>query len=241
VPLKLTDRIPLPNWRITYNGLSKFKFMQKVFSSFTLSHGYSSTLSVSTFQTNLNAEKDINGNLSLKDSINGNFFPEFAIPNIIMNEQFSPLIGVDMTFKNDIMVRFDYKKSRTLTMSFTDFQMIENNSEAFTFGAGYTIRGLKLPIRIKGKKLRLDNDLKFRADISWRDNVIINHRVDQFLPQITSGARTLVISPAIDYVVNNRVNVRIFVDYNKTTPRISTAFPITNVKGGIQLRLQLAQ
>ena len=241
VPLKLTDRIPLPNWRITYNGLSKFKFMQKVFSSFTLSHGYSSTLSVSTFQTNLNAEKDANGNLSLKDSINGNFFPEFAIPNIIMNEQFSPLIGVDMTFKNDIMVRFDYKKSRTLTMSFTDFQMIENNSEAFTFGAGYTIRGLKLPIRIKGKKIRLDNDLKFRADISWRDNVIINHRVDQFLPQITSGARTLVISPAIDYVVNNRVNVRIFVDYNKTTPRISTAFPITNVKGGIQLRLQLAQ
>lgn len=241
VSLKLFDRIPLPNWRIAYNGLSKFKFMQKVFSSFTLSHGYSSTMTVNSFQTNLNAKKDPTGNLDRKDSINGNFFPEFSIPNIIMNEQFSPLIGVDMTFKNNLMLRFDYKKSRTLTMSFTDFQMIEINQKAITVGAGYTIRGLKLPIRIKGKKIRLDNDLKFRADVSWRDNITINHRVDQFQPQVTSGASTLVVSPSIDYVVNNRINVRLFVDYNRTIPKISTGYPTTNVKGGLQIRVSLAQ
>jgi cell surface protein SprA len=241
VKLNTFSRLPLPNWRITYNGLSKFKFMQKIFSSFTLSHGYSSTLTVNSFQTNLNAQKDADGNLASKDSISGNFFPEFAIPNIVMNEQLSPLIGIDMTFKNNINVRFDYKKSRTVTVTFADYQLIENNSTAITVGAGYTIRGLKLPIRIKGRKIRLDNDLKFRADISFRDAEIINHRIDQFQPQITSGAKNLTISPSIDYVINNRMNIRIFVDYNKTTPKISTGFPTTNVKGGIQLRLSLSQ
>jgi cell surface protein SprA len=158
-----------------------------------------------------------------------------------MNEQLSPLIGIDMTFKNNINVRFDYKKSRTVTVTFADYQLIENNNTTITVGAGYTIRGLKLPIRIKGRKIRLDNDLKFRADISYRDGEIVNHRIDQFQPQITSGAKNLTISPSIDYVINNRMNIRLFVDYNKTTPKISTGFPTTNVKGGIQLRLSLSQ
>ena len=35
-------KIPRPNWRITYDGLSKLKFFQKFLQSFSLSHGYRS-------------------------------------------------------------------------------------------------------------------------------------------------------------------------------------------------------
>lgn len=239
--LGLFSQIPLPNWRISYNGLSKIKWLQPVFTSISLTHGYNSTMTINSFQTNLNAEIDANGNTVKKDSLSGNFFANYAIPSVIVNEQFSPLIGVDITFKNNILVRFDYKKSRTLTMSFSDYQMIENKSTTITAGLGYTIRGLKMPFKIKGKKPRLDNDLKFKCDVSYRDGVIINHRVDQFTPQITSGSTNITVSPSIDYVINNRINVRLFVDYNKTIPRISTGYPTTNVKGGLQLRLSLAQ
>ncbi|MFN8277447.1 MAG: cell surface protein SprA [Chitinophagales bacterium] len=231
-------QMPLPNWRISYNGLSKIKWLQKVFTNVNITHGYTSTLTVSNFSTNLDAQIN-NGNPTRVDTISGNYYSALAIPSVSINESFSPLIGIDMTFKNQVSARFDYKKSRTLTMNFADYQMIENNSSTFTFGAGYTVRGLRLPIKIKGKLLRLDNDLKFKLDVSYRDAVVINHRIDETTPQLTSGATNITISPAIDYVISQRMNVRVFVDYNKTIPKISTSFETTNIRGGIQFRFTL--
>ncbi|MCW3125350.1 MAG: hypothetical protein JWO03_1008 [Bacteroidetes bacterium] len=234
---------PMPNWRVSYNGLTKIKWMKKIFTNFTLSHGYSSTLTVSSFQTNLDAVKDTRGNLSKIDSISNNYYAGLNMPSIIINEQFSPLIGLDMTFVNKISARFDYKTSRTLTMSFADYQLIENKSTTITVGAGYTIKGLKLPFKNPktGKKMRLDNDLKFKVDVSYRDGITINHRIDQTEPQITAGSNTLTISPAIDYMVNKNINVRLFCDYSHTNPRVLSSFPTTNIKGGIQLRMSLTQ
>ena len=162
------------------------------------------------------------------------------MPSIVINEQLSPLIGVDMTFKNNVTAKVDYKQSRTQTMNFSDFQLIEVKSKQLTVGAGYKIKGLKLPIKIKGKKIRLDNDLSFRFDFSYRDNVTVNHRIDQGVPQITSGSRTITIQPSIDYIVSKRLNVRIFFDQTQTIPKISSGFPTTNTKSGITLRFSLA-
>jgi len=242
VNLNSFKTFPLPNWNISYSGLNKFKWIQKVVQNISITHGYSSTLTVSSFQTNL----DYRGSGALDggnrvDTLNGNFYPLYAIPNIVMNESFSPLIGIDMTFKNNVQARFDYKKSRTITMNFYDYQLVEQNNEQFTFGAGYKIRGLKLPIKFRGKRIRLDNDLNFRFDFSYRDNITVNHRIDGDLPQITNGSTTYSIQPSIDYVISQRLNIRIFVDYNKTIPKISTGFPTTNTRGGVTLRFTLGQ
>lgn len=234
--------MPLPNWRISYNGFNKFKWMQKIFANFTITHGYSSTLTVNSFQTNL----DYRGggellNPNRIDSLNGNYYSFYSMPSIVMNEQLSPLLGVDMTFKNNLTAKVDYKTSRTMTMNFADFQMIEMQTKQFTIGAGYKIKGLKLPIKIKGKKVRLDNDLSFRFDFSWRDNVTINHRVDESLPQITQGSTTYTINPTIDYIISKSLNIQIFFNQTRTIPKISTSYPTTNTAGGIKLRFTLAQ
>ena len=242
VNLNPFNSTPVPNWRISYNGLTKIKWLGKIFTTLNLSHGYSSTLSISSFSTNLDSHKDNTGNLNKVDSLSGNFFSGYTMPSIVMNESFSPLIGIDMTFVNKISARFDYKTSRTLTMNFADYQLIENKSTTITVGAGYTIKGLKVSfIKIKGKTLRLDNDLKFKVDISYRDAITVNHRIDEATPQITSGNTTLTISPAIDYMINKNINLRLFVDYNHNTPRVLSSFPTTNIKGGIQLRMSLTQ
>ena len=89
-----------------------------------------------------------------RDSLNGNNYSQYNIPTIMISEQLSPLIGIDMTFKNGITARFDYKKTRSMAVNFTDYQMIENNSETYTLGIGYRIKGLKLPIKIKKTKIR---------------------------------------------------------------------------------------
>ena len=74
------------------------------------------------------------------------------MPSIVINEQLSPLIGIDMMFKNNISAKFDYKTSRTLTMNFADYQMVEMKSTQFTIGAGYKIKGLKYPYRTVKEK-----------------------------------------------------------------------------------------
>ncbi len=233
---------PIPNWRISYTGLSKFAWAKKIFTNVNITHGYNSTFTVNSFQTNLDYAGG--GGLfdpSKKDSISGNFFTRFNMPSIVINEQFAPLIGVDLTFKNGITTRFDYRNSRTLTVNFADYQLIENKSTQITVGAGYRVKGLKLPIKIKGKKLRLDNDLNFRFDFSYRDNITINHRIDEPRPQVTGGTRTISVDPSIDYVVSNRLNIRIFLNRTRNIPRISSGFPTTNTRAGIMLRFSLGQ
>jgi hypothetical protein len=240
VALNPFKSIPKPNWRITYNGLTNFAWAKKIWTSFSISHGYTSTLSVNSYETNL----DYNGTgavtgASKKDTLNGNFFALYRMPNVIMSEQFSPLIGVKMTFKNNLTIDFDYKKARTLTMSFADYQLNEIRSSTYTLGVGYKIKGLKLPIKIFKKQIKLTNDLNFRFDFSMRDNVTVAHRIDQNLSVATTGALNISIQPSIDYTVSKRVNVKLFVDWNRTKPYTSASFPITNVTGGLKIRLSL--
>src|SRR5690554_7585553 len=42
--------IPLPNWQISYNGLTKFDFFKKFVQNFTLRHGYTSSVTVGGMQ-----------------------------------------------------------------------------------------------------------------------------------------------------------------------------------------------
>ncbi len=243
ISLSPFNSIPMPNWRISYNGLSKFKWAQKYFTNFTITSGYSSTLTVSSYSTNLLYQGNGSATGShLKDSISGNFFSLYNMPSITINESLSPLIGLDMTMKNNITAKFDFKMSRTLTMTFADFQMVQINSKSFTVGAGYKIKGLKLPFKLpNGKKIRLDNDLTFRFDFSYRDDITVNNLIDQGQPQITQGATTITIQPSIDYIISKRLTVRLFYDESKTIPKISSTYPTTNIKSGITFRFSLAE
>jgi cell surface protein SprA len=230
---------PLPNWRITYTGLNKFKFLQKVFTNVTISHAYNSTFSINSYLTQLSYKGDGILKPSEIDTATGNFYSQYVIPSIVVSEQFSPLIGVDMTFKNNILARVDYKKTRNLSLGFLDYQLSESRTTEFTVGLGYRIKGLVLPIKIKGKKKKLDNDLNFRVDFSFRDNVTVNQKLDQPISQPTQGMKTYRISPSIDYIISNRLNIRLFFDRNRSIPATSASFPITNTSAGVTLRFTL--
>jgi len=146
-----------------------------------------------------------------------------------------------MTMKNNITAKFDFKMTKTQTLSFSDFQMIELDSKQVTVGAGYKIKGLKLPFKLpNGKKIRLNNDLTFRFDFSYANNVTINYLIDQAAPQITQGAETITISPSVDYIISKQLTVRLFFDQTHTIPKISSSYPTTNTKAGLTLRFSLA-
>ena len=173
------------------------------------------------------------------DTLTGNFIPYFLVPNISISEQFAPLIDFDLQFTNQLTTRFEFKKSRQLSLSLIDFQLSEARSTEFTIGAGFRKRGALSFIRWKGKPL--ENDAAFRIDLSFRDDVTANSRLDQLQALPTAGQKVILINPTIDYVINNRVNLKFYFEQRRVEPKISTAPPITNTRAGVQVRLSLAQ
>lgn len=230
--------LPKPNWRVTYNGLSRIPGMEKIFTSFTITHGYNSTLSMNRFESALLFEDQFQTNYpSFIDTLTGNFIPYFLVPNISISEQFSPLIDVDMQFTNQLNLRVEFKKSRQLSLSLIDFQLSEARSTEFTLSGGLRKRGAFSFIKWKGKAL--ENDAAFRLDLSFRDDATANSRLDQLQALPTAGQKVITINPSIDYVISNRVNVKLYFEQRRVEPKISTAPPITNTRAGVQIRLAL--
>ena len=251
--------LPKPNWKIDYNGLSKIKGLSKIFTSFTLTHGYTSNLSMNGFTSAL-LYKDVSrfGYPSFYDTVSKNYIPYFLVPNISISEQFSPLIGVDMMFTNQFQAKFEYAKTRQLSLSLVDFQLSETRSSEFTIGAGYRKKGLKMPPGFAwlanalnklnntnkngpGSGKKLDNEINFRLDFKIRDNVTSNSRLDQENNFATGGSKEISISPTIDYFISNRVNVKFYFDQRRVTPYISSSAPTINTRAGLQVRISLTQ
>jgi cell surface protein SprA len=245
--------LPKPNWKIDYNGLSRVKGLDKIFTNFSLSHGYTGDLSMNGFTSAL-LYKDISryGYPSFYDTLSKNFIPYFLVPNISIGEQFSPLLGVDMMFTNQMQFKFEYAKSRQLSLSLIDFQLSEVRTSEFTIGAGYRKRGLKMPFNINlpkflqsknanTSKSKLENEINFKLDIRIRDNVTSNSRLDQDNSFATLGSKEISINPTIDYYLNNRVQVKFYFDQRRVIPYISSSAPITNTRAGVQINVSLAQ
>ncbi|CAL1516605.1 cell surface protein SprA [Chitinophaga sp. MM2321] len=234
---------PKPNWRLTYNGLTKLEPFRSFLTNFTVTHAYVGSLSMNSYNTSMYFEDPrLAGYPAFRDTISGNYYPYFLVPNLTLTEQFSPLIGIDLTFTNSLNARFEFRKSRSLSLSLIDYQLTELRSSEIVVGAGYRVRGLQLPFAInKSGNKKLQNDLNFRLDLSLRDDKTANNRLDADLVIPTSGQKVVGIAPSIDYVVNNRLNLRFFYDRRQTIPVISTAYPITNTRGGITFRFVLSQ
>lgn len=266
----IRNALPMPNWKLTYNGLAKIKGLDKVFSSFSLTHGYKSTLSVSSFVTDLDYAATLNVNGTDGKDINSqNYYSSFEIPNLIISESFNPLIGLDMRFKNDLSLRFQYKTSRNLAMSFIDYQLSEQNTTDITVGFGWKFKNFKFKklanfFKPKNKRNKDDktktkmkvgemdfnfdfgktiakDELNLKCDVSFRDDKTVNHILDQDQSVATRGMKTIRISPSIEWIPNNRLTFRLFFDYTQTIPAVSTSFPITSVKGGLTIRFSLSQ
>ena len=240
--------LPKPNWKIDYSGLTKIKGLEKIFTSFNLSHGYNGSLSMNGFTSAL-LYQDVSryGYPSFLDTVSNNFIPYFLVPNVTIQEQFSPLIGFDAMFVNQFQAKFEYSKSRQLSLSLYDYQLSEVRTTEFVVGAGYRKRGLKLLGGLKLPKFldkegkgKLDNEINFRVDFRIRDNVNANSRLDQDNNFATGGSKEITISPTIDYYLNNRINLKLYFDQRRVKPYISSSAPTINTRAGVQIRISLA-
>jgi cell surface protein SprA len=242
-PLRM---IPLPNWRLSYNGIAKTKWGKKLFTSFNITHGYNSTFNIGSYVTNLNYvgtpgyfNEDLYNVPQRIDSLSGNYYAYYLIPQVTITEQLSPLLGVEISWKNSLITNFEFKKSRTLGLSFLDYRLTETRTTEYVAAVGYKIAKFKIPFKIKGKRITLQNDINLRADFSYRDDKTVNYRLDQNIAEPTRGQKSISLAATIDYIVNNKLNVRLFYDFRRTTPATLASYPTRTHRGGITFRFSL--
>jgi cell surface protein SprA len=112
----------------------------------------------------------------------------------------------------------------------------EQKGSEFVFGIGYKTNKLELPFKSRGRKLELENDINFRLDISIRENITRIRNLDRPSNDPVLGQSVISIKPTIDYMINEKLMLRIFYDRKQTNPFTSNSFPTIITSGGFSLR-----
>ena len=228
--------IPIPNWDIRYSGLAHVPFFSDLFESIDLKDGYRSTYTIGNYSTLLQYAQT-GGYVSSRD-LNNDFLPLYQFSSVTIFEQFVPLLGVDVRFKNNLTANIEYRQSRALSLSLVNSQLSQQNENDVVFGFGYKTKNFRFPFGLfSGTKL--NNDLTFKVDFSLRDNKTLIYQADVAGAQVSSGAQNITYRPEIDYVINQRFNLSLFYDSNITRPYTSQTFNTAFTNFGINLKLLL--
>ena len=240
----------LPNWRVTYDGFSKMAAVKKHFKQFNMSHTYRSVISAN-YVTNLNYTEDpLTGLPTATDQSEfTNFIPQRQINSITISEQMAPLVGIDMTLKtkgkNDPQVRVELQRDRTLNFGLANYQVTETRGNSIVIGVGYRFNEVPNPFFRSKSKLPVpmlkETTLALRADVTIRDNVTVIRKMEERQNQPTAGQQIISIRTSADLEVSNKLTLRFFYDHQLTQPKISIAFPTSNINSGITLRFQVTQ
>ncbi len=234
--LNSMPNIPLPNWRLNYRGLVGIPFIAERFSSFDLRHSYRSVYSISSFNSLLKYQEQ-DGAVVSRD-LNDNFLPEFQYAQVTIAEQFSPLIGIDTRLKNNLTANFEIGRSRLLGLNMANSQLAQLTESNMVFGMGYRTTKFRFPFGLF-KGLKMDNNMDFKLDVAIRDNKTVIYRADILEAEVSSGAKNITLRPSVDYILNQRFNVRLFYDSNITKPYTSQTFNTSFSNFGFSLRVTL--
>lgn len=237
----------LPNWKVSYGGLSKLPLFQRWFKSVNVNHAYQSVYSVGSFGTysSFLTLAGSDGMGFITDVTTGNPIPSsmFDVGSVTINEQFSPLIGIDATTPSGLTAKLEYKKSRVLNLSMTAVQLVETCSDDIVVGAGYKLTGVKLfGARSGAGKSRVSNDMNLRADFSLRDQSALCRSIQELTTQATSGNKAIKVSLSADYAYSKMLTLNAYFDHQTNIPVVSaSAYPTSTNDFGVSLKFALTR
>lgn len=246
----LFPKVPMPNWNINYDGLSRLDILKPIFKSVVLSHGYRSTMSMGSFANNQAFGSGINDNnfFSPSRNPNGDFVAKYVINTVSITESFSPLIKVNMNFVDKgkfkgLGANVELKRDRTITLSSNVPQVMEMKGNELNIGTNYTYPNLQINrIKIQGKPLK--SDLQLSITLSIRQNQTSLHKInvdpltggEYQYSQPTNGQNVIAIKSSLTYTLSQNINIRVFYDRTINKPVISNSFPTQTTNAGVSLR-----
>ena len=237
----------LPNWSVTFDGLGKLPWIRDQFKSITLTHAYTCKYAIGSYSSY--STWTPTGDLSnkqlgfIRNVENDAPIPSSAydISSVNLTENFSPLIGLNMTMKNSMTAKVEYRKQRNVSLNVTSVQISEGHTDEFVIGAGYTIKDLSFIAKTGGTQKKVSNDLKLNVDVSYKDIKTLLRKVEENITQASSGNKVFGIKISADYVLSQKINLQLFYDHQGTTPLISSSYPTKADNFGINIKLMLTR
>ena len=120
-----------------------------------------------------------------------------------------------MTWKNSLITKLEIKKNRTLNLSLSNNQLTEIKGSEYVIGTGYRIKDLEFRFRSGGRSKKISSDLDLKLDLNIRNNETVIRKIVENDEQTTMGQQTISIKFSADYVVNSRLNLKMFYYFSK--------------------------
>ncbi len=238
----------LPNWTLRYSGLSKLKWFNEHFKSVNLNHAYKSIYAVGSYTSGTETASMLG----------------WSVPTVTINESFAPLFGVDVTLLNNMTIKAEYRKTRTLSLSTTSVQINEGRSNDWVIGLGYKISDFRIfgsgtTRKIKkaqggkskasqtatttnNRKSGVNHDLNLRLDFTLRDQAAITRDIATMSSAASSGNSALKISFMADYTLSRLLTMSFYYDRQTNTPLLSSSsYPTTTRDFGLSMKFSLTR
>ena len=257
----------LPNWSIRYGGLGTLPWFRDVFKSFNINHSYKSIYAVGAYSSYSTFQEYMNG-LGFVTNTDNTLTPHsmYNIAMVSINEAFSPLLGVDMTFQNNLTAKLEYRTTRVLSLNMTSVQLNEALSKDWVLGMAYKINDFKLFGRTVGKPRRsrvnnapaeqnggrktgagtaargVNHDLNVRLDLSFRRQAALTRDIASTVTAAGGGNTALKMSLSADYTLSRMLTLNFYYDRQTNTPLLSAnSYPTTTHDFGLSLKFSLTK
>ena len=257
----------LPNWTIRYSGLGRLPWFNEHFKSVNINHSYKSVFAVGSYNSYSTFQEYMNGLGFVSDATTGNPSPSsmFNISQVSINESFSPLLGMDVTFNNNMTVKAEYRQTRVLNLSMTSVQLNEALSKDWVIGMGYRINNFDVfgwgakASRSKSKggnknaanknasttktvQNGTNHDLNLRLDFSFRKQAAIVRDIASMVSSASSGNNALKLSFSADYTFSKLLTMSFYYNRQTNTPLLSSSsYPTTTQDFGLSIKFSLTR
>jgi cell surface protein SprA len=190
------------------------------------------------FATNLAYNPEFDNLQIIRDALN-NFIPYIEVGQVAINEQMNPLIGMDMTLKNSLSFRAEWRKTRNVTLSLTSFQVTESANNELIFGAGYMFKDLKITFNFQGTHKQTEGTLQLRADFSIRDNKTILYKIEEDNNVASAGNNILSVAVSGEYQITKNIFFKLFYDHTLNSPALANQYRLLTINAGFSIRIML--
>ena len=255
----------LPNWTVKYSGLGKLPWFRDHFKRVNINHSYKSVFAVGSYNSYSTFQEYMNGLGFIEDATTGNPSPSsmFNVSQVSINEAFSPLLGLDLTFNNNMTLKGEYRQTRVMNLSMTSIQLNEAVSKDWVIGMGYRMNnfhlfgmgGKRKAVKSKGKgsadkqknssnsnSYGTNHDLNLRLDFSFRKQAAIVRDIASMMSSASSGNNALKLSFSADYTLSKMLTMSFYYDRQTNTPLLSSSsYPTTTQDFGLSIKFSLTR
>ena len=188
----------------------------------------------------------------------------YNVSTVSINEAFSPLLGVDMTFNNNLTAKVEYRSTRVLSLSLTSVQINEAVSRDWVVGLAYRINNFRLfgphtarTVKTKNRtsvasathttskpkaSANANHDLNMRLDLSYRRQASISRDIATRTSAASSGNTAFKLSFSADYTLSRLLTMSFYYDRQTNTPLLSSnSYPTTTQDFGLSLKFSLTR